>query len=66
MRLEAAHEATQLIRFAYGRDTAQAWLFGTNSALDDQAPATALREAVAPEDASIVVRLARELVGRNH
>ena len=42
-------------------ETAKAWLFGTNTRLDDQAPIEMLRVAVSPEQFTAVVRAARQL-----
>ena len=37
-----------MISEAYDADTAKAWLFGTNTRLDDQAPIEVLRTARSP------------------
>ena len=59
-RLRAAYQAARLIIEAFGDQTARAWFFGTNSQLDDEAPAYVLRHSP-PEKASMVVRAARSL-----
>jgi hypothetical protein len=41
--------------------TAKAWLFGTNTRLDDQAPIELLRAANPPEEFTAVVCAARQL-----
>jgi hypothetical protein len=58
-RMRAGFQVLTLIGDAYGNDTAQAWLFGSNTSLDDEAPATALREAKTLKELSVVVRLGR-------
>jgi hypothetical protein len=49
-----------MIRDCYDSETAKAWLFGTNSRLDDQAPIGLLRNGKTPEDFVPVVRTARQ------
>jgi hypothetical protein len=60
-RLRTAYQAARLIIEAFGDQTAKAWFFGTNSQLDDEAPAHVLRHSGSPEKASAVVRAARSL-----
>lgn len=50
-----------MIGDAYDAETAKAWLFGTNTRLDDQAPIELLRAAKSPEEFTAVVRAARQL-----
>ena len=59
MRLREAFKVLLLIRSSYGDDTAQAWLFGCNSRLDDHAPASVLRHGRRPEDLELVAATAR-------
>jgi hypothetical protein len=63
MRLRYAYEVTRLLADAYGPETARAWLFGSNTRLDDEAPAYLLRYAETPEDIRFIVPAARALVG---
>src|SRR3954466_12149985 len=44
---------------AYGETTARAWLLGSNSRLDDEAPAWLLRHAEDPGDVRFLVPAAR-------
>ncbi|MGP0101104.1 MAG: hypothetical protein ACLPUT_05710 [Solirubrobacteraceae bacterium] len=46
---------------AYDVETAEAWLFGTNTRLGDQAPIEVLRAAEATEQFTAVVRATRQL-----
>jgi hypothetical protein len=59
LRLRHAYQAVRLIAEAFGDETGKAWIFGTNSQLDGEAPAFVLRHARLPEDVSPVVRAAR-------
>jgi hypothetical protein len=45
--------------------TAKSWFVGTNSRLDDRAPALVLREATEPADAAAVIPVARSFVASN-
>jgi hypothetical protein len=45
---------------AYDATTAKAWLFGTNTRLDDRAPVDVLGLGTASEDFAAVVRAARQ------
>jgi hypothetical protein len=47
-RLRAAYPVTTLLVNAFSPATAKAWFFGTNSRLDDQAPAYLLRHGEPP------------------
>jgi hypothetical protein len=47
-RLRAAYPVTALLVDAFSAGTAKAWFFGTNSRLDDQAPAFVLRHGEPP------------------
>lgn len=63
IRLRQAYEAVRLIAEAYGPETARAWLFGSNTRLDDEAPAYVLRHAKNFDDMRLVVPTARAFVG---
>ncbi len=60
-RLRHGYKVVRMISDTYDASTARAWLFGTNTRLDDQAPIEVLRRAEAPEEFSAVVRAARQL-----
>lgn len=61
-RLRAAYHVTALFAATYGERAAQGWFFGTNAALDDQAPAATLRTAETPEEIARIVPLARAFI----
>ncbi len=61
LRLREAFKVVRTIVGAYDDSTARAWLFGTNSRLDDQAPIDLLRVASRPQDFTPVLRAARQL-----
>jgi hypothetical protein len=63
MRLRYAYQAARLLDNAYERETARAWFFGTNTRLNDEAPAYVLRYAKTPEDVRFIVPAARAFVG---
>ena len=62
-RLRHGYKVVRIINETYDTDTAKAWLFGTNTRLDDHAPIELLRTAEKPEQFTAVVRAARQLVG---
>ena len=62
-RLRHGYKVVRMISEAYDAETAKAWLFGTNTRLDDQAPIEVLRTAERPEQFTAVIRAARQLVG---
>ena len=62
-RLREGYQAARLIVTAYGDETAQAWLFGSNTRLDDQAPAYVIRHASSWEEMRSVVPAARAFAG---
>ena len=64
LRLRYAYHATRLLVESYGNETAISWLFGTNSLLNDEAPADVLRRAAKDEDFRHVIPAARSFVGR--
>jgi hypothetical protein len=62
-RMKCAYEAALMLVDAYGDETARSWFFGTNTRLDDQAPAYRLRHVKTPEDFQFIVPAARAFVG---
>jgi hypothetical protein len=58
-RLRAGFKIVRMIEGVYDGETARAWLFGTNTRLDDRAPIGVLREATSEQDFTDVVRAAR-------
>jgi len=63
LRLRQAYEAVRLVAAAYGPGTAKAWLFGSNTRLDDEAPAYLLRYAKTFDAMRLIVPTARAFVG---
>lgn len=63
MRLREGYQVVRMLVSVYGDDTAKAWLFGSNTRLDDQAPAYMLRHASNWEDLRFVVPAARSFAG---
>jgi hypothetical protein len=61
-RLRAAYHATALLTVVYSDESAQAWFFGANHALDDRAPAAVLRDAETPDEIARLAPLARAFV----
>jgi hypothetical protein len=61
-RLRCAYLATLMLVEAYGSETAKSWFFGTNTRLDDEAPAYLLRHVKVPEDMRFIVPAARAFV----
>lgn len=62
LRLRHAYEAVRLIADAYGSGTAKAWLFGSNTRLDNEAPAYLLRYAKTFDAMRSIVPTARSFV----
>jgi hypothetical protein len=62
-RLREGYQAARLLVAAYGDETAKAWFFGSNTRLDDEAPAYVLRHATRWEDLRLIVPAARAFVG---
>ena len=60
-RLRHGYKIVRMISDAYDAGTAKAWLFRTNTRLDNQAPIEMLRAAESPEQFTDVVRAARQL-----
>jgi hypothetical protein len=63
MRLRDAFKATRMIVDAFGPTTAKAWWVGSNTRLDDEAPAAVVRHARDPEGLRFVVPAARAFAG---
>ena len=59
-RLREGYKIVRMIVEAYDARTARAWLFGTNTRLDDEAPIEVLGEATATSQFAAVVRAARQ------
>jgi hypothetical protein len=59
-RLREAYKVVRMIVEAYDAKTTKAWLFGTNSKLDDEAPIELLGQATRGEQFTAVVRAARQ------
>jgi hypothetical protein len=61
-RLREGYQAARLLTGVYGDETAKAWFFGSNTRLDDEAPAYVLRHAMSWEDLRPIVPAARAFV----
>ena len=61
-RLRCAYEAALMLVNAYGNETTKSWFFGTNTRLDDEAPAYLLRHVKVPDDMRFIVPAARAFV----
>ena len=55
MRLRYAYQAVRMLIEAYDEQTAEAWLFGSNTKLDDNAPAWVLRHATQVDDLRMLI-----------
>jgi hypothetical protein len=62
-RMQCAYEAALMLVDAFGDETARSWFFGTNTRLDDEAPAYLLRHVKTPEDLRFIIPAARAFVG---
>ena len=60
-RLREGYKIVRMLVDTYDDQTARAWLFGTNTRLDDQAPIEVLGTATDPKDFTAVVRAARQV-----
>ena len=60
-RLREGYKIVRMLVDTYDDKTARAWLFGTNTRLDDQAPIEVLGGATDPKDFTAVVRAARQV-----
>jgi hypothetical protein len=63
MRLRYAYKVVRLLVEAYDASTAKAWLFGSNTRLNDEAPAYLLRRALTVADLRQLVPTARAFAG---
>src|SRR3954464_12609407 len=63
MRLRDAFKATRMLVAAFGVQTAKAWWVGSNTRLDDRAPAAIMRGATDPDMMRFVVPAARAFAG---
>ena len=63
LRLREGYKVVRMIVESFDDKTAQAWLFGTNTCLDDEAPIDVLRRASEPTQFAEVKAAARGLVG---
>jgi len=61
-RLRYAYQATRLLTESYGDETARAWFFGSNTYLDDEAPAYLLRHATSLDGLRQIIPAARAFV----
>jgi hypothetical protein len=59
IRLRQAYMAARMLITAYGRETTEAWFFGSNTRLDDEAPAWMLRHAQSFDEMRFVVPAAK-------
>ena len=59
-RIREGYKIVRMLVDAYDATTAKAWLFGTNTRLDDRAPVDVLGLGTASEDFAAVVRAARQ------
>lgn len=62
LRLREGYKVVLMIVVAFDEKTTKAWLFGTNTHLDDEAPVDVLRAAVEPAQFAEVRAAARQLV----
>lgn len=62
LRLREGYKVVRMIAESFDDKTARAWLFGTNTRLDDEAPIDVLRRADEPEHFAVVRAAARQLV----
>jgi uncharacterized protein (DUF2384 family) len=60
-RLREGYKVVRMLVDAYDDKTARAWLFGTNTRLDDQAPVEVLGAAIDTADFTMVVQAARQV-----
>ena len=59
LRLRSAYQATRMLTETFGDETAEGWMFGSNSKLDDEAPARVLRTAQSFDDLRLIVPAAK-------
>ena len=63
LRLREGYKIVRMIVASFDERTARAWLFGTNTRLEDEAPIDVLRRAMEPAQFAGVRAAARQLVG---
>lgn len=61
-RMRCAYKVASLLLDAYGAETTKSWFFGTNTRLDDEAPAYLLRHSKVPEDLRFIVPAAKAFI----
>jgi hypothetical protein len=59
-RIREGYKVVRMLADTYDATTAKAWLFGTNTRLDDRAPIDVLGLATSSEQLAMVVRAARQ------
>lgn len=62
MRVRYAYQAVMLVGVGFGKETAQAWLWGKNQGLKGRAPAQVLRRAATVAELEAVVSAAKSFV----
>ena len=62
LRLREGYKIVRMIVEAFDEKTAKAWLFGTNTRLDDEAPIDVMRAATEPAQFAEVRAAARRLI----
>jgi hypothetical protein len=62
LRLREGYKVVRMIVGSFDDRTARAWLFGTNTRLDDEAPVDVLRRATEPSQFAEMKAAARQLV----
>ncbi len=62
LRLREGYKVVRMVVESFDDKTARAWLFGTNTHLDDAAPVDVLRRATEPSQFAEVRAAARQLV----
>ena len=62
LRLREGYKVVRMIVESFDEKTARAWLFGTKTRLDDEAPIDELRSATEPAQFAAVRAAARQLV----
>jgi hypothetical protein len=60
-RLREGYKVVRMLVDAYDDKTARAWLFGTNTRLDDRAPIEVLGAAIDTAEFAMVARAARQV-----
>jgi hypothetical protein len=59
LRLRSAYQSTRMLVETFDDETAEAWFFGSNSKLDDEAPARVLRVAQSFDEMRLIVPAAK-------